>query len=164
MANLGTIGIAMPVAVTIIRAANATAYTINDVMNNGTDTTPLAFSIARMVSERGWIVGGTCVSNANKATLPNIDLLLYSSTFTIAGDNLAYAPTFAQFQTYLGKIRFSTWVARGVRSESDGAIEQPFIFTPVAGGLIIYGVPVMQNAYAPSSSENIQFTIFASQD
>lgn len=161
--NIGITGANAGPSVTIVRAANTTTYAVNDVMNNGTDTTPLAFTVARANNLTGWIVGGNCVSNANQATLPNIDLLLYSSTFTIAGDNLAYAPTFAQEQTYLGKIRFSTWVARGVRSESDGAVETAFRFVPASGTQIIYGVPVMQNAYVPISSENLQFTIDAEQ-
>ena len=162
--NIGISGSNVSRAVSITRAANATLYTINDVMNNGTDTTPLAFTtLARANDLRGWIVGGVCVSSAASATLPNIDLLLFSSTFTIVADNLAFAPTYAQMQTYLGKIRFSTWVSRGVRSDSDGSVEQPFIFVPAAGTRIVYGVPVMQNGYTPVSGETLQFSVNVDQ-
>lgn len=156
-----TNGVNTSSTVAITRAANTTQYAINDVMNNGADTTPLAFTLARANDLRGWVVGGLCVSGSNQATLPNIDLLLFSSTFTIAADNAAFAPTYAQMQTYLGKIRFSTWVARGVRSDSDGSVEQPFVFIPASGTQIVYGVPVMQNTYTPVSVENLQFSVNA---
>ena len=63
--------------VTITRASNTTAYAVNDVLNNGTDTTPLAFTVARANNMRCWAVSGICTSSANAATLPNIDLMIF---------------------------------------------------------------------------------------
>jgi len=128
-------------------------------MNNTTVTTSLSFTVASANDKKGWVVGGKAVSNAAQATLPNIDLLLFSSNFAIAADNAAFAPTFAQMQTYLGKIRFSSWVNRGVRCESDGSVESAFQFSPESGTQIIYGVLVMQNAYTPISAETLQFSL-----
>ena len=162
--SLAASGLNISSSVTITLGTTPTAYAINDVMNNGTNTTPLAFTLANANNLRGWCVGGVCVASTSPATLPNIDLLLFSSTFTIAADNAAFAPTFAQAQTYLGKIRFSTWVDRGATmAESDGSIEQSFILIPATNTRIIYGVPVMQNAYTPGSSEQFQYTVFAEQ-
>lgn len=161
--NVGIVGSNTKPTANITRAANTTTYAVNDVMNHLAVTTMLAFTLSRANDTEGWIVGGKMVSSAAQATLPNIDLLLFSSNFTIAGDNEAFAPTFAQMQTYLGKIRFSTWVGRGVRSESDGSVETAFQFAPVAGTQIIYGVLVMQNAYIPVSSETLQVSLDVEQ-
>lgn len=161
--NIGIVGSnAKPVA-NITRAANTTTYAVNDVMNDTNVTTMLQFTVASANDKKGWIVGGKAVSNAAQATLPNIDLLLFSSNFTIAADNAAFAPTFAQMQTYLGKVRFQTWVNRGVRCESDGSVETAFQFTPASGTQLIYGVLVMQNAYIPISAETLQFALSVEQ-
>ena len=162
--NIGAVGSNTKAAATsITRAANTTTYDVNDVMNDTTATTMLQFTVARANDLKGWIVGGKAVSNAAQATLPNIDLLLFSSDFAIAADNAAFAPTYAQMQTYIGKVRFQTWVNRGVRCESDGSVESAFQFTPASGTQIIYGVLVMQNAYIPISAETLQFFLDVEQ-
>lgn len=162
--NIGVLGSnAKPAATSITRAANTTTYAVNDVMNDTTVTTMLAFTVSRANDLKGWIVGGKAVSSAAQATLPNIDLLLFSSNFAIAADNAAFAPTYAQMQTYLGKVRFQTWVNRGVRCESDGSVESSFQFTPASGTQIIYGVLVVQNAYIPVSAETLQFFLDVEQ-
>lgn len=161
--NIGISGATTRVSANITRAANTTTYAVNDVMNDTTVTTMLQFAVARANDKKGRIVGGNAVSNAAQGTLPNIDLLLFSSNFAIAADNAAFAPTFAQMQTYLGKIRYSSWVNRGVRCESDGSVETPFNFTPASGTQLIYGVPVLQNTYIPISEETLQFSVDAEQ-
>ena len=161
--NTGLIGANISVGVNITRSANTTTYAANDVMNNGTDTTPLIFAVSRANDLRGWIVSGMATSDAAQATLPNVDLMLFSSTFTIAADNAAFAPTNAQMATYLGKIRFSVWVNRGVRAESDGTLENAFIFSPASGTTNIYGVLVVQNAYVPVSAEVLRFIVNGEQ-
>ncbi|KKS77124.1 MAG: hypothetical protein UV51_C0010G0029 [Candidatus Woesebacteria bacterium GW2011_GWC1_42_9] len=163
-ANIGKVGANASVAANITRATNTTQYAINDVMNGTDVTSMLAFAIASAADKGGWIVGGQMVSsNGGVATPPNVDLLLFSSNFTIAADNAAFAPTFAQLQTYLGKIRFSTWVDRGAMGESDGSTESAFKFTPAAGTSTIYGVLVLQNTYTPASAETLQISINAEQ-
>ena len=159
--NAGIIGSNVSVGVNITRPSNTTTYTINDVVNDS-GTTPLLFTnVGRANDLGGWVLGGIATSNAAQATLPMIDLMLFSSTFTIAADNAAFAPTNAQMATYLGKIRLATWINRGVRSESDGTTANTFVFTPGSGTRDIYGVAVVQNAYVPVSAEIFRFTINA---
>ena len=161
--NAGIIGSNVSVGVNITRPSNTTTYTINDVVNDS-GTTPLLFTnVGRATDIGGWVVSGMATSDAAQATLPNIDLMLFSSTFTIAADNAAFAPTNAQMATYLGKIRFSTWVNRGVRAESDGALENAFVFTPGSGTRDIHAVAVIQNAYVPVSAEIFRFTVNVEQ-
>ena len=158
--NIGIVGGNLNVAVAITRAANTTQYAVNDVMNNSTDTIPLIYTVSRSLNKGGWVVSGKGISsNGAAGTLPSIDLLLFSSTFTIAADNAAFAPTYAQMQTLLGKITFPSWVNRGGISEADGNLTTPFIFSPASNTMIIYGVLLLQNTYTPASSETLQFLI-----
>ena len=158
--NIGIVGKNLSVAVAITRSANTTQYAVNDVMNNGTDTIPLIFTVARDLNKGGWVVsGGSITSNGAAGTLPSIDLLLFSSTFTIAGDNAAFAGTYAQMQTLLGKITFPSFVNRGGIAEAAGSLSTPFPFLPATNTRIIYGVLLLMNTYTPTSGETLQFTI-----
>lgn len=163
-ANAGMIGANASPSVSITRPANVTQYAVNDVMNNTTDTVPLIFSVASANNKRGWVIGGTVISsNGAAGTLPQIDLLLFSSTFTIAADNAAFAPTYAQMQTLLGRLRFNQFVNRGGISASPGSVETVFPFVPASGTTNIYGVALLQNTYTPASAETLQFVIFVEQ-
>lgn len=162
--NIGRVGSNLIVSVAITRPSNTTQYAVNDVMNNTTDTVPLIFSVALANNGIGWVVSANAItSNGAAGTLPQFDILLFSSTFTIAADNAAFAPTYAQMQTLLGRIRFNQFTNRGGIGSSPGSFETSFPFAAAAGTTNIYGVILLQNTYTPASAETLQFTIGVEQ-
>ena len=148
-------GITTKLEVTLgARPANTDAYVIGDVVNADSITVPISLSVARANDTTGWIIGGKMTTSATVATLPQFELLLFDSTFTIAADGAVFAPTDANILTYIGKITFDSFVSYSTTASAcDGTVKTPIAFVPASGTQLVYGVLVALNAYVPVSGE-----------
>lgn len=141
--------------VTITRPADTTAYAAGDVINGNGSTSMIPITLNAREDQNCWIVGGQCIDSVSQSSLA-FDVLFFSSSFTIAADNSAFAPSDSNLSDYyLGRVSFSTFVAYSVNSVADGvtATQKPIVITP--NGQTIYAVIVATGSYTPASSEQI---------
>ena len=155
---------------TITRPANTTAYTIGDVI--AAVTTDDYYTFSGLQTEHGFtgtIERALCVSSANQATLPDLQLFLFSAAMVEVADNGPAAFTDAEMLTLIGIIDFSVndWVAGAIASGASGNavckvdnLGMPY----VAAGDDMYGQLVVRNAYTPVSSEVFTVTLLLSRD
>ena len=148
---------------TITRPANATQYAAGDVIASAQADT-LRFS--SYSSGTVTIRGAMCVTSANQAAKPDIDLYLFTSTLTTFGsDNGAFTPTDAEMLTCCGFISFPGTGFKagdatvGATGNAVCQVTGLEIAVPVGGGHAIYGVPVAQSAYTPITGEVINFVL-----
>ena len=134
----------------LVRAADATAYAIGDLIANSTtaaSVVPITFTAARTVGGTGRISGCSCVLTAGSGTivLPSFDLILFRSEpnipFAAGGypaDNAALNLSSAQMQQIVAVLPFSSsaW-----RNQAGGAT--------AAGPVGYQAVAVPGRAYAP---------------
>lgn len=147
----------------IIRINNTTQYAVGDVINGSNLTTPIQFTVATAPGRSGWIIGGQAFTDKSGTTLPDIDMYLFRSTFTIPADNANVAFSTAQMKDYIGKVKFETWNSTGSHAQSDAEIINPIKFASEIGSKFIYGIPVAQNTYTPASAEELHFALDVEQ-
>ena len=140
--RVSTQSVTRPNDTTQYGAGDVVSGTVSAVLNFGTDA---AFGEIKSAILIDSVVAG--------GTKPEMDLLLYSSSPTIAADNAAFAPTDAQAATLVAVIPFLA--ANFVAATSNGHIvsasvgDIPF----VAPDRILYGVLVARNTYTPTALE-----------
>ena len=150
----------------IRRPANATQYSVGDILNSGGSISEI-FHIARVNGKSVMCVGGKCSSNFSASTAADIDLHIYKSSFTIGGDNKLFTPsggTAGSLSALTGTINFTTWKTQSNAAYSVGAIETPFIIEPESGSKEIYALAVLQNTYTPVANEVFSFTLDLDQN
>lgn len=165
--SANTVGYATAPQVSFTRPANTTAYTIGDVVNDG-GTAMMTFTIGRAAplgtDQNNWLIGGLATSSVAPATVPVLDLMLFSTNFAIAADNAVFAPSDAELLTLCCIIEFSNFKTLSLNQFSMGSVLTPYLLTPVAGGITLFGVFVARNAYTPASGEVISATPFIDQN
>lgn len=139
----------------ITRPANTTAYSTGDVINANGSTTPILLTYEG-TTRFPFLLYSHLVSS-NEAGTPAIDVYFFSSSFTIAADNAAFAPTDSQMKDYyLGKVSHTDWAAFAANKHSDAKPDAPIAIptqtVPDAG---VYVVLVAAGAYTPVSGEVI---------
>jgi len=139
----------------ITRPSNTTAYSIGDVINADGATTPIAVLYPN--PQRNVFTLMSHLISSNEASAPEVDVMFFSESFTIAADNAAFNPSDAQMKDYyLGKISHVTWVAFAANKLSDQKPDAPISFPEnVASGATVYVVLVARSAYTPISGEVI---------
>jgi hypothetical protein len=140
---------------TITRPANTTTYSIGDVMANGADVAPIEIEFP--TAGNGLVTVGGSLISSNESGTPSIDVLFYSNTFTVAGDNAAFAPTDANSALYLGRNSFTAWNAYASNKVSDAKPTKPIGLQDCGNTTLvkIYAVLVMASTYTPISAEQI---------
>lgn len=144
----------------ITRPSNTTQYAIGDVIAGNGITVPISFNINVSQNMNAWVLGGQCISSAKQGTLPQIDLMLFSDTFTVDADNAPFNPSTANLQSnYLGTISFNNFQGLNSNSICDAPTNsgKPIVITPNSG--IIYGVAVARNTYTPVSAETFLYKL-----
>lgn len=155
---IGRIGKLTPrVSAQYVRAANATTYTIGDLIGNSTtaaNVVPIEFANAvRVQNLSGRITGATCVLTAASGTivLPEFDLLLFRPTTDIpfaAGsypaDNAALNVSAA---AYLQCVGIFTFADDAWRNQAGGAT--------AAGAHVYQAVPATPRTVYPFTLDEV---------
>lgn len=158
------------VSVTVTRPANTTAYAAGDVIDAATGAGLTFANVVRVPADKGIIVGTVIVDSANQATLPTLELWLFSAPLAAYdNDNIAFTPTDADLLNLVGVVALSnTFVGDatigvgGNAVHTSGQIVLPFECADASRDLI--GVLVVRNAYTPISAEQFTVAISILQD
>lgn len=148
------------------RPNNTTQYSIGDILSNNSST-PLEFVIARSNNKSVFCVGGKATSEVSASTAPNISLLLFDSSFTIAADNNLLdlsGGTTGSMSGWVGSVKFTTWNTISSSMYSEGDVSTPFVIIPSGGTQNIYGIPIFANTYTPAADEVFSFSLEIDQN
>lgn len=144
----------------LIRPANATAYAVNDVVNDSLSSSNkiLAFKHASKNADgSGVIVSAVMEADTANVTNPYFRLLLFKDSVASVADNAAWVPTHAYNARYIGSIDFAL-VSNGTGSaigESQNLLI-PFVSAGRLAGGYIYGVLIAKGAYTPGHNGKIR--------
>lgn len=147
----------------IIRPADTTQYAAGDVIAEVTTNDGLTFAEACDVPKlSGSISTARCISSANQATKPDIELWLFTEAPAEVADNGAFDPSDDELATLVGIIPFAVadWYQGGPTAGAGGnaVCESKNIGIAFkAATRNLYGVLVVRNTYTPVASE--QFTV-----
>jgi hypothetical protein len=158
---------------TFTRGANATAYTIGDEVGTA-GTAPTTVSVARFNGGSGVILGAQVVYSGYAATVPQLVVLLFSATVTLAGDNaqlnlsdsdaalmIGYIPLTA---SQSGQYSAGAPVSAG-NTIFQGAPTAPIEFTAGGSQQTIYAALITLNAWTPiANSETLILTLRCEQN
>jgi len=153
---------------TFTRGANATPYTIGDEVGTA-GTAPTTIAVGRFNGASGVIQGAQVVYSSYAATVPQLVLLLFSATVTLAGDNAQLNLSDAHAALMLGWMPLSASqsgqysagaaVAAG-NTIFQGAPTAPIHFTCGASEQTIYACLITLNAFTPiANSETLIVTL-----
>lgn len=132
---------------TFTRGANTTAYTIGDEVGTA-GTAPTSVTVARLNGGTGVVLGAQVVYSSYAAVIPQLVVMLFSATVTLAGDNAQLNLSDADAALCIGMIPLT---ASQSGQYSAGA--------PVAAGNTIFvGAPTGPIEYVAGASVQ---TIFA---
>ena len=148
---------------TVTRPANTTTYAAGDVVGSSTaaDNTLVLTSVNLNGNGFSTIQKAILHSSASVSTKPDIDLLLFHTTFTTQADNAAFAPSDTEMGYLVGVINFATggWTIGNATSGAGGNaacvvkdIQLPVTTASGSNGNL-FGIMVARNAYAPVSGE-----------
>ncbi len=145
--------------VAFTRPANTTAYAIGDEVSNSataTSVVPLKFeNVTRSPLWTATILDAMLVDDTNEATLPALELWLFTSPPTTAGDNVTCAFSDADLVDRLVHVIPFYVSYAGILSTggntvfSAPGINQSFY----APGGNLFGIYLARNAYTPLASE-----------
>jgi len=144
------------ITASVTRPADTTQYADGDVVGELLTFEPLP----RYHDQGARIEGAACISSANQATKPDLELYLFTEAPTVAADNAAFAPTDAELEKLVGIVEFGSDQFKAVNAGAGAAGNAA---ASVGAGVILaaqpalYGVLVARNAYTPVSEE--QFTV-----
>ncbi len=139
--RVGAGGYAKKPSITLTRGANTTPYTIGDEVATA-GTAPTAITVARVNAGTGFIVGGRIVLSNAPAVTPDLIILVFQDTVTLAGDNAQLALSDADAAKCIG-ILYTQRAQPG--SYSAGA--------PVTSGNLIIGLaPVAPIAFEATAA------------
>lgn len=166
------------------RAANTTAYAVGDVINGSAATTPITLSNAALRKGCGGVVVSVMLISSVAAGTPlQADLYLFDSSFTIAADNAAFAPSDAQIKGLVAVVPIYHQVTVGdlTNANAPDTEEAPADHNLSVNGVLqvndlqiaykcasasetLYGVLVARNAYTPASAEVITLKLGITRD
>lgn len=149
------------------RPADTTTYAVGDVIAQSTTVaTVLTFSdIARGAGLGGMIQHAVLVDSGAPTLKLDAELWLFDTAPTMQNDNVAWAPSDAELEAFIGRIDF---LAGNFKvAGANGAIQASNISLPfqcIASVQAIYGILVARNAYVPLSSEKFTIRLHVLQD
>ena len=152
----------------LTRPSDTTAYAIGDAIANSataSSVTPLQFTIARVNSFTGLIIGAQLITNSATA-FAAIRLHLFNTTpFAAAGfqaDNAALALTYTALTAgsagalpnYIGAVDFTTFVAQSSSAYSIGLSDQTELtFDCASASQVVFGLLEARAAFTPASAQ-----------
>ncbi len=158
---------------TFTRGSNTTAYTIGDEVGTA-GTAPTTIAVGRVNAGTGVILGATAVYSNAPTITPNLVLMLFSATTTLAGDNAQLALSDAHAALCIGFIPLTASqdgsYSAGARVTSGnlilmGAPTAPIHFVCGASETTIYACLVTLNAFTPiANSETVSVTLSVEQN
>lgn len=155
------------VSACLVRETNTTAYAIGDVwINASTNATLVRLpSCARKNNGSGVIMHAVLTDSASAATMPQFNLFLFDNVITAPSDNSPFALTDAEIETCVGIVEVTSWFAGGSTLNALAQarnLNMPFVCQSACNSL--WAVPVLTNAYTPTSAENLELRLGVSQD
>ena len=160
------VGLSIKPTKVFARPNNATQYGIGDILSNNSST-PLEFVVSRANNKSVFCIGGKSTSAVSASTAPNINLLLFDNSFTIAADNnllTLSGGNAGSMSGWVGTVKFSTWDTISNSMYSQGITESPFVIVPSGGTQNIYGIPIFANTYTPAANEVFSFSLEIDQN
>ena len=171
--RVGAGGYAKKPSITLTRGANTTAYTIGDEVATAS-TAPTAITVARVNAGTGFIVGGRIVYSNAPAVTPDLAILLFSETVTLAGDNAQLNLSDADAARVLGVLYTQRALAgaysAGAPSTAGSLIMglapvAPIAFEAVGGTATLFVAVVTLNAFTPiAASETLLVCLDVDRD
>jgi hypothetical protein len=158
---------------TFTRGGNQTQYTIGDEVGTA-GTAPTTVSVGRFNAATGVIQGATVVYSNAPAITPQLVVLLFSATVTLAGDNAQLNLSDAHAALCIGFIPLTASqdgvYSAGARSTSGnlvltGAPTAPIHYVCGASEQTIYACLITLNAFLPiANSETLVLTLSVEQN
>jgi hypothetical protein len=159
---------------TFTRPANTTAYTIGDEVGTAS-TAPTTVSVARVNGGSGILLGAKAVYSNYPATVPQLVLLVFSATVTLAGDNAQVALSDADAAKLVAVIPLTA--TQAVNYSAGAPVSSGALFLAgsptqpaphfVCGGSeqTLYCCLITLNAFTPiANSETITVTLDVEQN
>lgn len=166
--SIGQVGGYMgPVAATITRPADTTAYAAKDAVADSTSApTVLTFSkIARLPGSSGYIVKARLMTNQSTNTA-RFRLHLYHTAPTAINDNAAHTLLWANRANRVGYIDFPAAQTEGTGSDAansqNDTVRMPFVCASASRHL--YGLLETLDAFTPASGQIIYIELTADQN
>ena len=152
----------MIISQSFTRPADTTAYASGDVMNGSAVTVPISFTLSQLMINP-CVTGASIVSSNQTGTFTGI-LHLFTTSFTTAADNAAFAPTDSDVSNYyLGAVSIgAAWNAFTANKVSTTLLTNklPLSKNMNLDSAIVYGVLVATSAYTPISGEVLTINLF----
>jgi hypothetical protein len=162
-------GFSKVATLTITRPANTTAYTAGDEIADVAGTAAQrTFAAARVNNGTGVVTGCSLIYSNNPAATPSLELYLFDTDPTSAGDNAAFAPTDAQLATSIGVITFpapkvGTTGTSGNLIYDSGPVTIEFAAT--GGTTSLFGLLVTRIGFTPiANSETLTLRLRIEQN
>ena len=140
----------------LVRPANATQYTANDVVNDSLSSANkiLAFKYAAKTAKgSGVIVAALLEIDTANVTNGNYRLLLFSDSVGSAADNAAWVPSHANNDRFIGAIDFALEINQSAGAGAAMGMNTGLVSPFVSGGRqaygYIYGVLLAKGAHTP---------------
>jgi len=141
----------------IVRPANATQYQVNDVVNDTASTAQLfEFTNVLRPSGRGSVILSSLleVDTANIAN-GTFKLLLFSDSVGTVADNVAWSPSHANNDKYVGSIDYSLASnGTGVAMAEPSGINIPVYQNGKKN--VLYGVLIAKGQYTPKFNGKVR--------
>lgn len=152
-------GFSKVASLTMTRPANQTPYTAGDEIADTLGTAAQrTFACARVNNGTGVITGASLIYSNNPVVTPTLELYLFDTDPTTAGDNAAFAPTDAQLATAIGVITFPapkvglTGTSGNLLYDS-GPLTMEFAAT--GGTTSIFGLLVTRIGFTPIANSEV---------
>lgn len=155
-------GMGRTVSATFTRPSDTNTYAAGDVICNSTSAPVIMKFEGVSLDDAGITIiqDAICVSSANVATKPDLELWLFDTAVTMDNDNAAFTPTDAEMLTCVGVIKFPylNWLVGTATAGADGnalchTSNQSVPVSAAQNITVLYGVLVVRNAYIPVSGE-----------
>lgn len=141
----------------IVRPANATQYSVNDVVNDTASTARLFRfqGVLRSGGKSSVILSGLMEVDTANVTNGTFKLLLFTDTVGTASDNSAWTPSHANNDKYVGSIDFSlSSNGTGVAMAEAAGVNIPVY--SLEGTSYLYGVLLAKGQYTPKFNGKVR--------
>ena len=154
---------------TLTRPATTTQYTANDAMSDSASA-PTALQW-NSVNNTGHITGLTVTDGANQATLPQLEVYVFTASPTATNDNTEFGATDAEALTLVAAFSVATFYDLDPTAGTNGNAFA--CVTPIGDGPrsyacstdnTLYGLVKVLNTYTPLSGEIFTFVLHTEED
>jgi len=150
------------VVCSFIRPANATAYTVGDIIYPAVPASPLVqvkalhFKDALPFGSSGFIVEAQLKLFSDQSTNLGVDLHLFSAPLIATSvDNEPFTISADDMANHVNTISFPDTAAESMGGFTRYAIAPSKVVSTSSGSTSLYGILVAKNAYVPIASERI---------